>query len=92
MVYPRAYFQLHLGASLKHPRFLQADLWGGPGSAINQISANATAFPHRIAIYTFQFYASSASHQPPYPADGIPFVTGMVTSITNQMPTTEFGM
>ena len=34
-----------------------------------------------LTLYTFQFYASSATGATPYAADGISFVDGMVTSI-----------
>jgi len=71
---------------------LQADLWGGPNSAINAVPSTETAFSHRSALYTFQFYASSANSAPPYPTDGISFVDGMVDSITTKMPGTNFGM
>ena len=45
-----------------------------------------------LTLYTFQFYASSATGATPYAADGISFVDGMVTSITSMIPRTTFGM
>ena len=71
--------------------FLQADLWGGPNSAINAISSTSSAFAQRSALYTFQIYASSSNNAPPYPTDGISFVSGIVNSITSKMPNTQFG-
>ena len=71
--------------------FLQADLWGGPNSAINAISNTSSAFAQRSALYTFQIYASSSNSAPPYPADGISFVNGIVNSITSKMLNTQFG-
>jgi hypothetical protein len=71
--------------------FIEADLWGGPNSAVNAVSSTASAFAQRSALYTFQIYASSSNNAPPYPTDGISFVDGIVNSITSKMPNTQFG-
>jgi hypothetical protein len=81
-----------LGRALSYLTISQADLWGGPQSAINAVSGTETAFSRRSALYTFQFYASSDNSAPPYPTDGIPFVDGMVNSITTEMSGTNFAM
>ncbi|KAF7970902.1 hypothetical protein HWV62_22664 [Athelia sp. TMB] len=69
--------------------FILADLWGGPGSAINAVASTATAFAHRNTLYTFQIYLSSGAQA--FPRDGISFVDGVVGSITAEMPATRFG-
>lgn len=57
---------------------------------MNAVSSSETAFSHRNTLYTFQFYTSSGTKS--FPSDGISFVNGMVSSITSQMPSTNFGM
>lgn len=81
---------------LSNPRsdlnwFIQFELWGGRDSAITAVSPGATAYPHREQLLTIQFYASSADGQPPFPEDGLPFAEGLVESITDKMPRTDFG-
>ncbi|KAB5596439.1 Cannabidiolic acid synthase [Ceratobasidium theobromae] len=51
------------------------------GGAIKSQGVDATAFAHRDAIFSFQFYASSSNSDPPYPSDGIPFVNGMLNAL-----------
>jgi len=72
--------------------FILAELWGGPGSAVNAIPSTNTAFSRRSGLHLFQFYARSNNFAPPYPADGISFLNGMVNSITTKMPNTSFAM
>ncbi|CAD6576014.1 MAG: hypothetical protein CYPHOPRED_005852 [Cyphobasidiales sp. Tagirdzhanova-0007] len=65
--------------------FVQIELYGGSGSAINNVSRTSTAFVHRDSLFNVQFYASSSDYSPPYPADGIGFVSGMVNSLIDPM-------
>ncbi|KZS95311.1 glucooligosaccharide oxidase [Sistotremastrum niveocremeum HHB9708] len=58
--------------------FIGFDLYGGK---ISQTASNATAYTNRNAFITYQFYASSQNSNPPYPADGISFVTNMLNSL-----------
>ena len=63
-----------------------ANLYGGPGSAINaQPEATAAAatssYLHRRAGYVLQLYAYTANSQPPFAAGIIGFVKGMVTAL-----------
>lgn len=63
--------------------FIQQELYGGSNSKINSVASDATAFAHRSAMNTFQFYASSSSYAPPYPEDGFQFLDSMVNTITS---------
>jgi hypothetical protein len=65
---------------------VEVELYGGNGSAINQVPLNDTAFAHRNTLFTFQPYASSPNLLPPYPNSGFGFVDGMVSSLTSNMP------
>lgn len=59
--------------------FTQVELYGGKGSAINSVPADATAFANRNSLFTIQFYAFSS----PFPDNGFDFVDKMVNSITS---------
>jgi hypothetical protein len=65
---------------------MQIEQYGGPGSAINNVSSSSTAFFRRDVLFTWQLYASSSNKQPPYPADGFTFVDGVAKSVTDNMP------
>ncbi|KAF8698239.1 hypothetical protein AX14_001170, partial [Amanita brunnescens Koide BX004] len=67
--------------------FVQMELYGGNNSAINAVAQSATSFVRRNAMWTIQFYASSPTHQPPFPSYGFSFLDNMVNSITNSSPT-----
>lgn len=60
--------------------FVQVDLYGG-NSTINRTPADFNAFAHRNAFMVWQFYASKNASATSYPADGIPFVSGMVQKL-----------
>ncbi|KAF8981382.1 hypothetical protein BDQ17DRAFT_1337346 [Cyathus striatus] len=64
--------------------FIQFELWGAPNSAINAVSLDSTAFPHRSSMFAVQFHASSSN--PPFPASGLTFVDGAVSAIVNNSP------
>ncbi|KAF8874587.1 glucooligosaccharide oxidase [Infundibulicybe gibba] len=66
--------------------FVEVELYGGRNSAINAVAPDATAFAHRSSMFTIQFYASSESGLPPYPASGFSFLDDMVNSITSNSP------
>jgi hypothetical protein len=53
----------------------------GGGGAINAVPSTATAFTNRNAFLVYQLYASSANSNPPYPTDGISFVSGMLNAL-----------
>ncbi|KAJ7272671.1 hypothetical protein B0H12DRAFT_1228680 [Mycena haematopus] len=68
--------------------FVEVELYGGSNSAINAVPLDSTAFAKRDTLFTIQFYASSANSPPtpPYPADGVSFLNGMVSSIISNSP------
>lgn len=66
--------------------FVQIELYGGTNSAINNVALDATAFAHRSSMFTIQFYTSSLTGKPPFPADGFALLDGMVSSILKNEP------
>ncbi|KAJ7148097.1 glucooligosaccharide oxidase [Mycena crocata] len=67
--------------------FVEVELYGGgKNSFINAVPLDSTAFAKRDTLFTIQFYASSSSGAPPYPAAGFTFMDGMVASIVNNSP------
>jgi len=54
--------------------WVQIDLYGG---AISAIPASDSSYTHRDAILNCQFYSSGS----PYPAGGIEFMSGLVSSL-----------
>ncbi|KAG7098041.1 hypothetical protein E1B28_000017 [Marasmius oreades] len=74
------------GASSNTVWFMQADLFGGSNSKINQVPVDSTSFVRRDTMFTWQFYASSANLEPPFPEEGLTFLDGAVNSIVGAMP------
>ncbi|KAL1750598.1 hypothetical protein FB107DRAFT_294490 [Schizophyllum commune] len=66
--------------------FVEIELYGGTGSAINTVAANKTAFPHRDKVFTMQLAALSPNDQPPYPDDGFSFLDGLVDVVIESEP------
>ncbi|KAF8149358.1 glucooligosaccharide oxidase [Crassisporium funariophilum] len=66
--------------------FVQAELYGGHGSAINTVRAQDTAFSRRDSLFTMQFYSSAPGKVPPYPTSGFTFFDNAVDSIINNSP------
>ena len=56
-------------------------VYGGKDSFINNVPADATAFGHRDAFLVYQLYAFAPGSIPPFPSDGIPFVTKMAEAL-----------
>ncbi|SGY20155.1 BQ5605_C017g08497 [Microbotryum silenes-dioicae] len=65
--------------------FVEIDLYGGAGSAINAVPLNQSSFAHRSSLLSFQMYASSKTYGNPYPEDGFDFVSGMYDALLNPM-------
>ncbi|KAL1735589.1 hypothetical protein EV714DRAFT_200079 [Schizophyllum commune] len=66
--------------------FVEIELYGDSGSAINTVAADRTAFPHRDKVFTMQLAALSPNDQPPYPDDGFSFLDGLVDAVIESEP------
>ncbi|KAF8962024.1 glucooligosaccharide oxidase [Flammula alnicola] len=66
--------------------FVDVELYGGLSSAINAVSLDATAFSHRNALFTMQFYTSAKGGLPPFPDSGFELLDGMVRTIVRNSP------
>ncbi|KAL1713794.1 hypothetical protein EV715DRAFT_277040 [Schizophyllum commune] len=66
--------------------FVEIELYGGSGSAINTVASDKTAFPHRDKVFTMQLAALSPNDQPPYPDDGFFFLDGLVDAVIKSEP------
>lgn len=54
--------------------FAEVDMWGG---AIANVSADASSFSHRNAMFGYQLYSSSPGSLPPYPQSQVDFINNM---------------
>ncbi|KAL1664749.1 hypothetical protein GGF50DRAFT_54153 [Schizophyllum commune] len=66
--------------------FVEIELYGGSGSAINTFATDKTAFPHRDKVFTMQPAALSPNDQPPYPDEGFSFLDGLVDTVIESEP------
>lgn len=56
--------------------FIEIDRWGG---GVAKQAPDATAFAHRDAVLSFQFFAGVTADA--LPADGVPFLNGLLTAL-----------
>ncbi|KAI5889678.1 FAD-binding domain-containing protein [Schizophyllum commune H4-8] len=66
--------------------FVEIELYGGSGSAINTVGTDKTAFPHRDKVFTMQLAALSPNDRPPYPDDGFSFLDDLVNAVIESEP------
>ena len=66
------------------------DLYGGPGSLINKVAPDATSFPHRSSLFSFQHYSYTGDYSDPFPSNIIPFTQGLNDVLPNAMPNVEW--
>jgi len=66
--------------------FIEIEEFGGPGSVVNVVSPDATAFANRNALFLIQFYGHTFSAGPPFPQSGFSFIDGMVDSVIKNNP------
>ncbi|KZO90218.1 Glucooligosaccharide oxidase [Calocera viscosa TUFC12733] len=71
--------------------FVEVDLYGGVGSAINAVPKLDTAFKHRDRLLGFHMKASSRDQRPPYPEDGYAFINGMADALRSGSENATFG-
>ncbi|CAE6520834.1 unnamed protein product [Rhizoctonia solani] len=58
--------------------YIEIDRWGG---GVAKQASDATSFAQRDALLSFQMYGGLLSVDNPYPAEGVPFVNGILNSI-----------
>lgn len=61
--------------------WLEIDLWGGVGSAINTVAANATSFSHRSSLLCLQFYVDSTNAGTPLSSQAIAWVKNITNAV-----------
>ncbi|KAL2068383.1 hypothetical protein VTL71DRAFT_16481 [Oculimacula yallundae] len=66
------------------------NLYGGPGSAVNIPSSNATAFSRRDAMWVFENFGISTTGQLPFDPNTITLVQGLVAAVENAQPDGDF--
>ncbi|KZT57881.1 Glucooligosaccharide oxidase [Calocera cornea HHB12733] len=71
--------------------FVEVDLYGGAGSAINAVPKLDTAFKHRDRLLGFHMKASSRDQRPPYPEEGYAFINGMANALRSGPESPTFG-
>jgi hypothetical protein len=70
-------YMLKQGESAPSPWFSIINLYGGVGSAINSVSASASAYADRDALWVVQNYAYTANNALPYNKAITTFVNGL---------------
>ncbi|GAA5935569.1 hypothetical protein JCM3775_003354 [Rhodotorula graminis] len=80
-----AFFDYLWTSEVSNQWFVEANLWGGSNSALNDVSLNSSSFGFRDKHLAFQLYASSPTYGNPYGDEGIPFVKGMWSTIVDGM-------
>jgi hypothetical protein len=71
------------GSTTNVPWWVIMDIYGG---FINTVPRSQNSYTHRDSLLTFQLYTYAPSPTSPYPAGGIPFLNGMLSSLTNTLP------
>jgi len=71
--------------------FVEVDVYGGKGSAINAVPPLSTAFKHRDRLLGFHMKASSRDQRPPFPEEGYAFVDGMAEALRSGDEWKSFG-
>lgn len=70
--------------------WLQLDLHGGANSAVTNGDFSTSSYAHRDKIFLMQFYDRVYSGT--YPTTGFSFLNGWVSSITNNLNASDWGM
>ncbi|KAL8287738.1 hypothetical protein RB597_000019 [Gaeumannomyces tritici] len=92
----RAYFQRIISSAASVGQaggswFTIMNLYGGPGSRINAVSASASAYSHRSTLWVFQNYGSTGTAGgPSFPAAIGTYLQGLGDAIRSAMPGVEF--
>jgi len=78
------------GPSNTRQWWLQLDLHGGANSAVTNGDFSTSSYAHRDKIFLMQFYDRVYSGS--YPSTGFSFLNGWVSSITNNLNASDWGM
>ncbi|ORY14324.1 glucooligosaccharide oxidase [Clohesyomyces aquaticus] len=70
--------------------YLLFDCHGGNSSAVSKVATDATSYAHRNATFKMQFY--DRTYNGNYDPSWMSFLNGWVKSVTDAMPTVNFGM
>lgn len=73
------------------PWFSLINLYGGPGSAINTVSPDVSAYSDRASLWVFQNYGYTASKMPPWDTQITVLVDGLNGAITDAQSDGDFG-
>ncbi|KAF2652414.1 Glucooligosaccharide oxidase [Lophiostoma macrostomum CBS 122681] len=65
--------------------FVITNLYGGPGSAINEKDTEFAAYRDRDSLWVLQLYGNKPGNT------SLPFINGLTAAITGAQPQTEFG-
>lgn len=72
------------------PFFSIINLYGGPGSKINEISPDASAYADRDALWVFQNYGYTSTGKPPFDSSIIALIDGLNNATTALQPDGDF--
>lgn len=86
----RSFWSYIINNQGKGPFFSIINLYGGPGSKINQISPNESAYSDREALWVFQNYGYSSNNLPPFDPAIIPLIDGLNNATTALQPDGDF--
>ncbi|ORY83557.1 glucooligosaccharide oxidase [Leucosporidium creatinivorum] len=80
-----AFFQYLADTDTDTNWFVEVDLYGGNGSAINSVSLDDNSFGRRNSLLVWQLYASSSTYGNPYPEFGVTYVQAMYGALVSPM-------
>lgn len=87
----KSYWQYIIDTQGQGPWFSIINLYGGPGSAINAVPADASAYSDRSSLWVFQNYGYTENHLPPFPDSITTLIDGMNDAITKVQTDGDFG-
>jgi len=86
----RSFWSYHIANQGKGPYYSIINLYGGPGSAINAVSPDESAYSDRDALWVFQNWGYSQNNLPPLDPAIIGIVDGLNDAITKVQTDGDF--
>jgi hypothetical protein len=83
-------YMIQQGPSSPTPWYSIINLYGGPGSAINSKNTTFSAYAHRDTLWVVEHQANMPVGER-FPDSAIPWLNGLTTNLTSQMPDATFG-